>query len=137
MGLASYFEERSGIGILSTADANGRVDAAIYARPHVMDDGTLAMIMRDHLTHRNLQENPYAVYLFLEQGPGYQGRRLYLKKIHEDQNPRLLRQLMRPSLTSEEDQAKGPKFMVYFVVENDRQLVGDESPQLRLKSHPV
>lgn len=128
MGLASYFEERAGVGILATADAKGQVDAAIYARPHLLEDGTVAMIMRDHLTHRNLQENPHAVYLFLEQGPGYGGRRLYLKKIREDQDPELLQRLTRSSLTPEEDRAKGPKFMIYFALVNDRQLVGGEPP---------
>lgn len=128
MDLVNYFEQKQGVGILSTADAMGRVDAAIYARPHVMSDGTVAIIMRDHLTHRNLQENPYAVYLFLEQGPGYRGHRLYLKKIREDRDPELLRRLTRTSLSPEEDRAKGPKFMVYFEIANDRQLVGGEHP---------
>lgn len=128
MDLANYFTDRQGLGILSTADGKGRVDAAIYARPHLMEDGTLAMIMRDRLTHRNLQENPYAVYLFLERVPGYQGLRLYLKKVREDDDPELIQQLTRRSLTAEEDRAKGPKFMVYFAVEQVRQLVGGEPP---------
>ncbi|WP_291316787.1 pyridoxamine 5'-phosphate oxidase family protein, partial [Desulfuromonas sp.] len=71
--MKAYFETSSGKGVLSTADGEGRVDAAIYAKPHVMDDGTLAFIMRDRLTHKNLTENPYAAYLFVEDGPGYRG----------------------------------------------------------------
>ena len=31
-----------------------------------MDDGTLAFIMRDRLTHQNITENPHAAYLFVE-----------------------------------------------------------------------
>ena len=64
MQLQEYFENASGVGVMSTADSGGKVDSAIYARPHVMADGTIAFIMRDRLTHPNLQENPYAVYLF-------------------------------------------------------------------------
>ena len=70
MELKDYFETTRGTGVLSTADGEGRVDAAVYARPHFMEDGSLAFIMRDRLTHSNLQTNPYAAYLFLEQGPG-------------------------------------------------------------------
>ena len=124
MDLSQYFSENRGVGVLSTADAEGRVDAAIYARPYVMEDGTLAMIMRDRLSHKNLQENPYAVFLFIEAQEGYQGVRVFLKKVREDQNQELLERLTRRSLSREEDESKGPKFMVYFAVEKILQLVG-------------
>ena len=42
MDLGEYFEKNEGLGVLATADAQGNVDAAIYARPHVMDEGTSA-----------------------------------------------------------------------------------------------
>jgi hypothetical protein len=71
MDLKTYFENTSGLGILSTADYSGQVDAAVYSRPHFMDDGTVAFIMRDRLTHNNLQSNPHAAYLFKEDGEGY------------------------------------------------------------------
>jgi len=65
MELKDYFENTKGIGILSTSDGDGKVDAAIYARPHFMDDGTIALIMRDRLTHHNLQSNFHACYMFI------------------------------------------------------------------------
>ena len=49
MELKEYFENTEGRGILATADGDGKVDAAIYARPHFMDDATIALIMRDRL----------------------------------------------------------------------------------------
>ena len=61
MTLEAYFEEHKGFGVLSTADGEGRVNAAVYSRPHVMGDGTVAFIMWDRLTHANLQSNPHAV----------------------------------------------------------------------------
>ena len=61
MNLKTYFEETKGMGVLSTADGEGRVNAAVYARPHVMDDGSLAFVMRDRLSHNNLQSNPRAL----------------------------------------------------------------------------
>ena len=34
MDLGTYFDEARGHGVLATADASGKVDAALYARPH-------------------------------------------------------------------------------------------------------
>lgn len=132
MQLQEYFENASGVGVMSTADSSGKVDSAIYARPHVMADGTLAFIMRDRLTHHNLQENPYAAYLFIEADRGYKGLRLFLKKVREDQNPKLIGQMTRRCLTPEEDEAKGPKFMVYFKIEKALSLIGSDSPPITL-----
>ena len=129
MDLKKYFAAQHGTGIISTADGRGRVNSAIYARPHVQNDGSLAMIMRERLTHKNLQENPYAAFLFIENTPGHQGVRLYLKKVREDDDPELIKQMTRRSLTAEEDRAKGPKFIVYFTVEKVLKLIGDSAPE--------
>ena len=40
MRLDEYFENARGVGVLSTSDAGGKVNAAIYGRPHFMDDRT-------------------------------------------------------------------------------------------------
>ncbi len=126
MDLKEYFTNRPGTGVISTAAADGRVDSAIYSRPHLLADGSLAMIMRERLTHKNLQENPHAAYLFIEEGAGYQGVRLFLKKLREDDDQQLIQQLTRRSLTPEEDLAKGRKFVVYFAVEKILSLIGGE-----------
>ena len=132
MQLQEYFDKASGVGVMSTADSDGKVDAAIYARPHVMADGTIAFIMRDRLTHHNLQQNPYATYLFIEAQRGYKGLRLFLKKDREDQDLELINQMTRRCLTPEEDEAKGPKFLVYFKIEKALKLIGSDAPQITL-----
>ncbi len=132
MQLQDYFENSSGVGVLSTADSGGKVDSAIYARPQVMTDGTLAFVMRDRLTHHNLQENPYATYLFIEADRGYKGIRLFLKKVREDQDLELIAKMTRRSLSPEEDEAKGPKFLVYFEIEKALNLIGSDSPNVTL-----
>ena len=66
MTLRSYFTEHTGFGVMATADSDGKVDAAVYARPHFVDENTVAFIMADRLTHANLQTNPHATYLFKE-----------------------------------------------------------------------
>jgi hypothetical protein len=129
MNLKGYFDEQQGLGVLSTADAEGRVNSAIYARPQILDDGRLALIMRKRLSHKNLQVNPYASYLFKANSAGYRGVRLALKKIGEDDNPELIQDMTRRCLSPDEDKAKGPKFIVYFEVEHTRELIGDVQPQ--------
>ena len=134
MTLDEYLQGVTGKGVLATADANGKVDAAIYSKPHFMDDGELAFIMRDHLTHHNIESNPYATYLFIEDGPHYNGIRLFLKKVREDTNPDLIAKMTRRHLPQETDKIKGPKFLVYFVLENILPLIGSEETGIKLLS---
>ncbi len=95
MSLKAYFENTKGVGILSTADAKGQVDAAVYAKPEVFDDGTVAFIMRERLSHHNVTQNPKACYLFMENSPGYEGKRLYLTRTGEEKNSERLNQIRR------------------------------------------
>ena len=124
MNLHEYFENTKGTGVLATSDSDGKVDAAVYARPHVMEDGTLAMIMRDRLTHHNLQSNSHAAYLFREEGKGYKGKRLFLTKIREEQDTELLNSLRRREYIDSRDEAK---FLVFFKVDKELPLIGDGS----------
>ena len=121
MQLKEYFENTAGKGIMATADNQGKVDTAIYARPHFMDDGTIAMIMRDRLTHHNLELNSHACYMFIEKGPGYKGKRLFLTKIREEQDSELLIELRRRQTINENDESK---FLVFFRIEKELPLVG-------------
>ncbi|MGM0656753.1 MAG: pyridoxamine 5'-phosphate oxidase family protein [Thermodesulfobacteriota bacterium] len=121
MELKSYFESTDGTGILSTADSNGNVDAAIYSRPHFLED-KVAFIMRDRLTHKNLESNPHAVYLFIENGPGYKGKRIYLTKVKEEKNSERIASLKRREKDSNPDE---DKFLVFFEFNSERPLVGD------------
>jgi len=125
MKLHEYFESKTGIGVLSTADSNGKVDSAIYARPHVMDDGLLAFIMTDRLTHKNIQSNPHAVYLFKENGPGWTGKRLFLTRVREEQDTDLLQSLRRRKYSPEDESGMKPLFLVFFQLDHERPLVGN------------
>jgi hypothetical protein len=121
MMLKDYFEQKKGMGVLATAASSGKVDAAIYARPHFMEDGSMAFIMRDRLTHHNLKSNPYATFLFIEKGHGYEGKRLFLKKLREEQNPELVSKIKRRKYTDDNEE---PKFLVYFTLEKELPLIG-------------
>ncbi len=124
MDLKSYFEQTNGTGILSTADSSGNVDCAVYARPHVMEDGTIAFIMRDRLSRKYLQSNPRAAYMFIEQGPGYKGKRLYLTMLKEEKDSELIESLRRRSSGEEHMLNQESRFLVYFRVDKELPLIG-------------
>ena len=104
-----------------TARAGG---PAVYSRPHVFDDGTVAFVMRERLTHHNVSQNAYAAYLFIEEGSALGGVRLFLRKLKEETDHALIASMTRRHLSAEEDSAKGPKFLVTFAVEKVLPLIG-------------
>lgn len=123
MDLKDYFDNAKGTGVLATADKDGKVDLAVYAKPHVMDQETVAFIMADRLTHHNLQSNDHAGYLFKEEGSGYKGARLFLTKIREEKDSELLYAIRSKRYASEKEEGK-PRFLVFFKVDKVLPLVG-------------
>jgi hypothetical protein len=123
MSLQEYLENTKGFGVLSTADQYGKVDAAVYSRPHVFEDGTIGSIMRDRLTHENLKTNPHAVFLFMEEGKGYRGKRLFLTKIREETDPDLIQSLCRRCYPNDL-QVQEPRFLVVFKIDKELPLIG-------------
>jgi len=101
--LKVYFSGTQGTGILSTADGDGVVNNAIYARPHFLEDGSVAFIMRERLTHHNLQSNDHAAYLFIEKSGNYRGRRLHLTRVSESTDLRIIDSLKRRSYADDNE----------------------------------
>jgi hypothetical protein len=124
MNLFEYFKNAQGFGILATSDSDGMVDIAVYARPEVVDESTIAFIMRERLSHQNLKSNPHAAYMFIEKGQGYSGKRLYLTKIREETNTSLVDSFIKkqPEISPADDDSN--KYLVFFNVENIWPLVG-------------
>ncbi|MBN2160109.1 MAG: pyridoxamine 5'-phosphate oxidase family protein [Spirochaetes bacterium] len=129
MDLKEYFESAHGLGLLATSDSNGDVDIAVYSRPHIIDADTLAFIMADRRSHRNLQTNPKAAYLFIEEGGGYTGKRIYLKKTGEDKNSPFISELRRKKRADSADDDGKDRFLVYFEITSIRPLTGDAEKQ--------
>lgn len=125
MSLTEYFETAEGTGILATADSDGNVDLAIYARPHMTDEQTIVLIMSDKLSHTNLQTNPKAAYMFIEKTKGYAGKRLYLQKIRDDNDAELVQSIRRHKRYDQEGETESKSSAVYFKVNKIRPLVGD------------
>ncbi len=125
MDLKTYFSKNKGSGTLATADANGKVNVAVYARPRVQDDDTVSFIMRDRLSHRNLQSNPHAAYMYLEEGTEHHGVRLYLTHTSEENDPVLINELRRR--TTSDTHPDEEKFLVTFHVDRVLPAVGTET----------
>jgi hypothetical protein len=127
MNLSEYFEKATGMGILATADSAGAVDVAVYAKPHFIDEETVAFIMADRLTHHNVQQNPRAAYLFREAGEKYVGKRLYLSRTKEIQDTKLVSEMRRkkyPEIVGKYGDEN--KFVVYFKIDKVLPLIGDK-----------
>jgi len=123
MNLSEYFDQPKGRGVLATADVEGKVNVAVYARPYFMECNTVLFIMAERLTHENLQSNPWATHLFMEEGEGYNGKRLYLKKVKEEQNDQLISEICRKCDYSHYH--IGIRYVVHFTVEKVLPLIGD------------
>lgn len=132
MNLKDYFDNTEGTGILATADGQGKVDAAIYARPQVREDGSISFIMLDRLSHHNLQSNPHAAFLFLETGGRYQGVRLFLEKLREETDPELIAQYARRCPVPEGAPAGEQKFLVTFRVNRLLKVLGGDAPEVAM-----
>jgi hypothetical protein len=119
MELKDYFENAQGLGVLATSDAQGKVDAAVYSRPHVMAEDTVAFIMHDRLSRHNLQSNPHAAYLFVEQGTKSKGKRLFLTKTKEEKDAERIESLRRRNYGETKDLS-----LVYFKVDKALPILG-------------
>ncbi len=119
--LAEYFPNTSGTGVLSSANARGEVNSAVYARPHVLENDRIAFIMRERLTWANLQENPHAAYLFREDGEGYQGVRLHLTRVEVTEDPAAINALQRVRYGDDGDVRR---LLVTFRVDRQLPLTG-------------
>lgn len=124
MDLRKYFADAKGIGILGTADADGKVDLAIYAKPIVVDGNTIALVMRERLSHQNIRNNPNAAYMFIEEPDDNRGLRMYLTMIREETNSSIVEKIIEehPEICPEPDEAN--KYLVHFKVDRVRELVG-------------
>ena len=89
MNLAELFIT-PGLGVMSTSSSDGKVNSAVYARPHVIDETTLVWGMTDRQTYRNIVANPHAAYLFKASSPGFNGVRLGLELIKTEEEGDLL-----------------------------------------------
>ncbi len=133
MDLKEYFSTTLGTGVISTADSDGKVNSAIFSRPHVYDDGTVAFLMRERLIRHHLQSNPYASFLFIEKTPGHKGIRLHLKKIREEYDAEIIDKMRQRKASSKKSPPKEPIHLIRFSIEKILPLLGNGKLPVSIK----
>lgn len=118
--LKTYFENASGLAVLSTCDKAGNVNAAVYGKPHFIGGDVFALIMNDRVSHANLEGNPRAAYLFLEDGSKSKGIRIYLKKTGETDNPAEIEKYRKHHGSNDTEKKL---FLVKFEIERTREII--------------
>jgi len=123
MSLSEYFENAKGTGILATSDSDGNVNTAIYSRPYMIDDDTVAFSMLERRSYANIVSNPKAAYMFIERGEGYSGKRLYLTMTGEEKDAEKVKAIKKQHERAKDDDGK-VRHLMYFTVDGTRPLVG-------------
>ena len=126
MSLVEYFKNIKGLGVLATSDTDGKVDVAVYSRPYIIDEKTIAFSMLEKLSYSNIQSNPRAAYMFAEEGPGYNGKRLHLTKTGEETDPKRIEEIKQQHTKTREPDEKA-RHLIYFTVDKIRPLIGDKT----------
>ncbi|MEW5735280.1 MAG: pyridoxamine 5'-phosphate oxidase family protein [Thermodesulfobacteriota bacterium] len=76
-----FFATRDRTNILATAGRDGKPNVGAFGSPSLVNDETMAMMLGDNRTFRNLAENPQGVFLIILHGAvgmGMKGCRLYV-----------------------------------------------------------
>ena len=126
MSIVEYFKNIKGLGVLATSDTDGNVDIAVYSRPYIIDEKTIAFSMLEKLSYSNIQSNPKAAYMFVEQGEGYAGKRLHLTKTGEETDPERIKEIKQQHTKTREPDDK-VRHLIYFTVDKIRPLIGDKT----------
>src|SRR5512137_1202103 len=80
--LMEYFNKQPKPCVISTSNKDGKVDSAVIGSPQMIDEKTDIVDLGGGRTFANLQENPNAVYMIMEQGAvilDWKGIRVYLR----------------------------------------------------------
>ena len=88
------------------------------------DDATCCFIMGNRLTHDNVEHNPSASYLFIEEGKSFIGKRLSLIVWEEEFDPEKAKTLRSQNNLPIRDEEC--RFLVSFHIGGVRPLIGNE-----------
>ena len=120
MDFKEYFENTEGTGVLATSDSEGNVDLAIYSRPYIIGEKKIAFSMLERTSYANIKSNPKAAYMFIEDGKGYKGTRLYLKVAGEETDEKVIEEIKSQRQRKHESKTDAARHFMYFEVENVR-----------------
>ena len=123
MTLSDIFKA-GGSGVIATSDSKCVPNMAIFARPNLIDNNTVAWGMTEGRTYRNLKENPNAAFLYMEPGGSYTGVRLGLKLKEIKESGELLEQIKsKTARIVGQRGADAVKYVAFFEVTEIRPLI--------------
>lgn len=121
--LADLFASE-GLGVLATSSHDGTVNTAVYSRPHVIDQTTLAWGMTEGRTVANIRQNPHASFLFRQGSHGYVGVRITLDLLRiEEEGTMLALVRARTAEVVSTAAAAAVRYVAHFAVKEIRTLV--------------
>ena len=112
-----------GHGVIGTASKAGVVNMAVYAIPHVVDEGTVAWGMTDGRTWNNVRENPNASYTYFAPGEGFRGVRLTMSLARTEDSGEMLAKIRERTGMASPGNPEAVKHVAYFKVVETRPLV--------------
>lgn len=80
--MLEFFNRRPRNCLLVTSDGKGKVDAAVYGSPRMIDEETVVLASREGRSYRYLRENPEAALVVVEPGEmsrSSKGVRVYMR----------------------------------------------------------
>jgi len=99
---------------------------AVYARPHFINEKTVAFIMADGLMHKTFSPTQVSILSFHWGGPSSsRGSDFYLTSDQEEKDSDLVNQLQRKNRARRgEPNKQGQRYVVYFKVNKVLPLIG-------------
>lgn len=124
--LMEFFNKQPRIGVMGTANKDGKPNIAHLGSPRMVDEKTVVVGLGENRTLANLKENPHAVYTILEPGktvPEWKGVRVYLKAFSIEDSGKLLDGIKDSFIKKgNEGAAKMMKYAVSFEITELRPL---------------
>ncbi len=133
--LMVFFNQPGRFGTLSTTDAAGSINSALFGSTRMTDESTLEMGLGANRSLANLKEHPQGVFLFFEPGAtllAWKGARLYLE-VQEisAEGPRFDEIVRHVALTAGKMAARSIRAAVTFKITDVRPIIdlsGSTSP---------
>ena len=114
--LMEYFNKQPRLGVLSTSNKAGEVNAAYFGSPYMIDESTIVVALGRNKTLEYLRENPNACYMIMEPGKSifdWKGLRIYLKMTAAETSGEKLEK-MKKEITEKAGEGAGK--MIYAAV---------------------
>ena len=125
--LMYFINKTPRIGVLSTSNRDGDVNAAVFGSPRMIDKNTVIMGIGENRTFKNLLENPKAVFFVVEPGETmmkWKGVRIYLTVESIEKEGDFFIQIRRDiAKGASDDAAKMIKAAIRFKITEVRELI--------------